>query len=120
MRSKWIVVLLATCGLIGCANLKAEDKKGEEKEGDEVKISFAECPAPVKATLNKESGNAKIETVDKETDDGKTIYEADVTIDGQNYEIKVAEDGKLISKKVDKEEGEEHENDKDKKKEDKD
>jgi hypothetical protein len=106
MRSKWIVVLLATVGLIGCANLKAEDKKGEEKEGDEVKISFAECPAPVKATLNKESNNAKIESVDKETDEGKTIYEADVMMDGQNYEIKVAEDGKLISKKVDNEEGE--------------
>ena len=84
-------------------------KNGDYKvkvEGDEVKISFAECPAPVKATLNKESGNAKIDTVDKETDEGKTIYEADVMIDGQNYEIKVAEDGKLISKKMDNEEGE--------------
>ena len=120
MRSKWIVVCLATAGLIGCANLRAEDKKGEEDEGNEVKVALADCPAPVKATIAKESDNAKVDTVDKETKDGKTIYEADAMINGQNYEIKVAEDGKLISKKMDNEEdekkGEKEEDEKNEKK----
>ena len=57
----------------------------------------------VKATLTKEANGAKIETVDKETDDGKTIYEADVMINGKNYEIKVSADGTLLSKKLDQE-----------------
>ena len=35
------------------------------------------------------------------------IYEADAMINGTNYEIKVAEDGTLIKKKVDNEEDEE-------------
>jgi hypothetical protein len=48
--------------------------------------------------------------VDKETDDGKTVYEADVTLNGHNYEIRVAPDGTLISKKLD-EEGEKGEKD---------
>jgi hypothetical protein len=66
-------------------------------------VKFDDCPAAVKATLTAEAKGAKIESVDKETDDGKTIYEADVTIDGKNHEIKVAEDGKLISNKIDDE-----------------
>jgi hypothetical protein len=106
MRSHWILVLGASLALAGCANLHGEDKKGEENEGDEVKIKFTEAPAAVQATINKESGNAKVETLDKETDDGKTIYEADAMINGTNYEIKVAPDGKLISKKIDNEDEE--------------
>jgi len=109
MRSKKLVSVLVALGLAACTMaIRAEEKK-EEKEGDEVKVKFDECPAAVKATLNKESGGAKIETVDKETDDGKTIYEADAKIDGQNYEIKVSEDGKLVSKKMDNEEDEKDE-----------
>jgi hypothetical protein len=34
------------------------------------------------------------------------VYEADAKIGNTNYEIKVAEDGTLISKKIDKEEDE--------------
>ena len=41
--------------------------------------------------------------MDKETNDGKAVYEVDVKIDGKNYEIRVAEDGILISKALDEE-----------------
>ena len=104
MRSRWILVLIASLGL-GCTNMThAEDKEG--KEGHETKIKFSEAPAAVQATLKKESNNAAIDEVDKETDDGKTIYETDVTVDGKTWEIKVAEDGSLISKKVEEEDKE--------------
>jgi hypothetical protein len=106
-KLRWALAAVMALGLIAAVTTraKAEDK---EKEGDEVKVKFAEVPAAVQATLTKEANGAKIDTVDKETDDGKTIYEADVTINGKNYEIKVATDGTLISKKLD-EEGEEKE-----------
>jgi len=108
MRSRKILSLLLALGLVTCTMaIRAEEK--EEKEADEVKVKFDDCPAPVKATITKESFGATVATVDKETDDGKTIYEADAKIDGQNYEIKVAEDGKLISKKMDNEEDEKDE-----------
>ena len=87
----------------------AANKGDEEDEGDEVKVQLHDCPAPVQATLAKESNNADIKTVDKETKDGKVIYEADAMINGTNYEIKVAEDGTLIKKKVDNEEDEKSE-----------
>ena len=98
MRKLLLVSML--CGLAGCAAFsRAEDK--EKEEGKEQKVAFSSVPQPVQATLTKEAGGNKIDQVDKETDDGKTIYEADVKLSGHNYEIKVAPDGTLISKKLD-------------------
>ena len=112
MRAKfWIVPMFiaALCVLPSCTAL-AKDK---EKEADEVKVKIDQVPAAVKKTLDEESKSAKIDEVDKEKgEDGKTIYEADVKLNGHNYEIKVAEDGTLISKKLDEEEGEKDEKDK--------
>jgi hypothetical protein len=107
MRSRNILSLLVALGLAVCTMAVRAEEKKEEKEADEVKVKFDDCPAAVKATITKEAEGAKVDTVDKETDDGKTIYEADAKINGTNYEIKVAEDGKLISKKIDAEEDEE-------------
>lgn len=74
-----------------------------EEEENEIKMKFADIPAAVQKILSDAANGSKIETVDKETVKGKVVYEADVVIDGKNYEIKVAEDGKLISKELDTE-----------------
>jgi hypothetical protein len=103
MHSRKILALLVASSLAVCTIAV----RAEEKEENEVKVKFDDCPAAVKATITKEAEGTKVDTVDKETDDGKTIYEADAKINGTNYEIKVAEDGKLISKKIDAEEDEE-------------
>ena len=118
MRTKfWIVALfIAALGVLQSCTALAKDKEKEGEEKDEVKVKIDQVPAAVKKTLDKESDNAKIDEVDKETDEGKTIYEADVKMNGHNYEIKVAEDGTLISKKLDEGEGEKGEKDKGKEK----
>lgn len=81
----------------------AEDKK---EEGKEEKVTIDQVPAAVKETLLKEAGGGAIKDIDKETEDGKVQYEVDVVIDGKNFEIVVAEDGKLVSKKLDEEKDE--------------
>src|SRR5476651_1235427 len=103
MNKSWLLAGFISLGLFGCASNMQGEHKDKDKEGDEVKVSFDQAPAAVKATLTKESNGAKIADVDKETDEGKTIYEADAMIGDKNYEIKVAEDGSLISKKIDDE-----------------
>jgi hypothetical protein len=89
----------------GCASHHAKEKE----EGDEVKMKFADVPAPVQKTLTDAAGGAKIDSVDKETDKGQVVYETDVKIGGKTYEIRVAPDGKLISKNEEKEEDEKDE-----------
>jgi len=64
----------------------------------EVDVKFAQVPAPAQRTLLAVSGRAKIDTVDKETRQGKVVYSIDTTINGKTWEIRVAEDGTLVSK----------------------
>jgi uncharacterized membrane protein YkoI len=64
----------------------------------EVKVSIDQVPAAVKATILKEGG--RIEDIARKASGTKTIYEADVIKDGKEVELRVAEDGKLISRKI--------------------
>jgi len=110
MRWALLVVLGLAVGGIGCSHMHHK----ESDEGDEVKMSFSDTPAPVQATLTREAGGATITSVDREEKNGKTVYETDVQSNGKTWEIRVAPDGKLLSKKVEKpedekEEKEEHE-----------
>jgi uncharacterized membrane protein YkoI len=83
---------------------KESEKKESEKKGDgseeEVEIDLKDAPAAVQKTLLREAGGAKIKDVVKETEDGKTVYEAEVEIDDQEYKIVVAADGTLLEKSL--------------------
>jgi hypothetical protein len=104
MKTRWAVVAVLAIGT-GCAhNMNNHDQEGDE--GNEVKMTLDQVPAPVRATLTREAGGATIRTVDKEQSHGGTAYETDVMSGGTNWEIRVDENGRLLSKKVDDEEKE--------------
>jgi hypothetical protein len=69
-----------------------------EAEPERNLVKFSECPAPVQKTLRAESKQAEIDAVAKETLDGRAAFTAVVKIAGKSYEIKVADDGRLIWK----------------------
>ena len=98
----WVAFGLALVLWLVPSRVWGEEK--EKEEAGEVKVKFDQVPAAAQKTLTEEAKGAKIDEVDKESDGGKTIYEADVKINDKNYEIKVAEDGTLVSKKLDAEE----------------
>jgi hypothetical protein len=106
MKKQWIVTAALSATLVASLVLivRAEDK--EKEEGDEQKIKLTEAPQAAQDALMKEAKGAKIETIDKETRDGKVVYEADAIVDGKNHEIVVDADGKVISNKLDMEEDE--------------
>jgi hypothetical protein len=104
MQKRSLLLAAMALGLMGSAAhvVRAEDK--EKEEGKEQKVEFKSIPEAVQATLKEEAAGAAITTVDKEEAEGKVVYEADVMIKGKNYEIIVAADGTLLSKKLDQEE----------------
>ena len=59
------------------------------------KVQFFELPAAVQKTVREQAGAAEIEDIDKETRNGKTVYEAAFKKDGKNTELRVNEDGSL-------------------------
>jgi uncharacterized membrane protein YkoI len=66
------------------------------------KVSLEEVPAAVRETIQKHVGKGKLHEIEREKHKGAVVYEAEyLGEDGVNYEIKVAEDGKLLSKKKD-------------------
>jgi len=109
--SRWMLGGVLALGLAGAlvVAVRAEDK--EDK--DEPKITVDQLPAPVQTTLKSESGDGKVGEIEKETKE--VTYEADVVINGKNYEVKIAEDGTLLSKKLEKEDDEKDEKGEDKK-----
>jgi hypothetical protein len=95
------LMIAAAVGLAGIVSVAAYAEKDEKDEAPEVSMKLADCPQAVQKTVTREAEGSAVSGVDKEEKHGKTVYEADATIDSKNYEIKVADDGTLLSKKLD-------------------
>ena len=79
---------------------------------DEEEISLDQVPAAVKATILAEAKGAPIKEVEREIKNGRTVYEAEWVVNGQEIEIKVAPDGTLLKREIE-EEGDEEDDDDD-------
>ncbi len=96
-----LVSVLAAAGLAvatGCSNNCCTTTG----EGKETPVALKDVPAAVRATLEKEAAGGKITEVEKEVKDGKTIYSADIESGGKAWDVAVGEDGKLLSKELEK------------------
>ncbi len=113
MKKQWILIGSASLAILGGVTVAGVVAK-EKEEANEVKMAFKDVPAAVQKTIQREAFGAAIATVDKEKDDGKTVFEADVKIDGHNYEIRVAPDGLLLKKALDEEDEKDEKDAKDK------
>ncbi len=77
----------------------------------EEKVSIDQVPAAVKATIQKEAQGGTLREIERETKDGKTVYEAEVQKDGKEVEVKVAEDGTLLGREVEDDDGDDEDED---------
>ena len=79
-----------------------DDKDDDENEEESVAMKVDDLPAAVKATLLREAKNGEIEDLEKETENGKVIYSADVEYETDRgeleYEIEISADGTLLHK----------------------
>ena len=119
-RKHWqLVSMVALIGTIVCVMTYAVIQENNQKvsmtendEGEE-QITLDEAPAAVQATIQAEAQGGSIEEIERETENGKTVYEADVIINGQEVEIKVAPDGTLLGKEVEDDDDDDNEGDDD-------
>ena len=65
------------------------------------KVTIDQVPAPVRATIEKETKGASINEIERETEKGKKVYEVEYVRDNKKYEVHVAEDGKVLKHKKD-------------------
>ena len=82
--------------LAGCTS------HGGGQGSKEVPVTMSELPPAVRATLDRESAGGKVTEVEKEVKQGKTVYSADIVVNGVAWDIEVAEDGTVISQEKEK------------------
>lgn len=100
LKKHWkLITLMATVCLALCIGAVATRQAFDgEKE-----VTLDELPAAVKATILAEANGAPIREIEMETENGKTVYEAEVMINGQEVEFVVAPDGTLLGKEIEDE-----------------
>ena len=94
--------------------------QGDDEDKDEEQVSISEVPTVVRDTILKHAEGGEIKKIERENEDGKVIYEAEVAIGGKEVELKVAPDGKLLGKEVEGEDDQGDEGDDDDEDEDED
>ena len=93
MKTK-IIFATAIIGVTALAGVVYAGKEGKENE---QKIALTDMPAAVQKTIQDNLGGGTITETARETEEGETVYQAHVKKSGgQEVEIRVAEDGKLI------------------------
>jgi hypothetical protein len=63
-------------------------------------LKLDQLPAAVRATLRRESGGGPVENIRKDDTATLVLYEAEATIGGQKFHLKIAEDGRRLAKKA--------------------
>ena len=99
-RAMWLPLI--GLSVVGTVTLVAW--AGDEQE---EKVTLEQVPAAVKATMLKEPGGGKITEIEREMKNGKTVYEAEFILNGDEIEIKVAPDGTLLGREVEQEDDDE-------------
>jgi uncharacterized membrane protein YkoI len=93
MTKKALLLTLIAVGAIGMVTLVAG-------ANDEEDVTLDQVPAAVKATILRESAGGRITEIERETKNGKTVYEAEFLLNGQEIEIKIAPDGTVIGREI--------------------
>lgn len=99
MKTRWAIIGMAAALLVGGA-AGAGAMRMIARHEQKLMVNIDQAPAAVKTTLQREAGDGKIVEIIRESRRGRVSYEATATIGEHGYEIRVAEDGTLISKEM--------------------
>jgi len=84
--------------IIGLGVIGALVYAGTENDENKQKVAMTELPAAVQKSIQDNLGGGTVAGTAKVIEGGRTYYDAEVRkSDGEKVEIKVAEDGTLIS-----------------------
>jgi uncharacterized membrane protein YkoI len=67
-------------------------------EKKEATVTMDQLPKAVRSTIEKESAGARVAEIEKETEAGKTFYEAEIVKNGHQSYVHVAENGKVLKR----------------------
>lgn len=84
------MAILAVLVFSSCASTEKEGK-GEER------VSLAQMSGPARATVERETAGGRIESIVKEIEKGKVVYDVEATVGGKHVEFAIADaDGSVL------------------------
>lgn len=60
-------------------------------------VTLNDIPSAPRAAIEREAAGGTIEKVERETRKGMVVYEADIMVNGKKREVKVDENGRVVS-----------------------
>src|SRR5713226_5912294 len=70
---------------------------GATGDAAEKKVKMQDLPPAVRKTVQEESKGATLRGLGQEVENGKTLYEAELTVNGHNKDVSIDTDGKVVS-----------------------
>jgi hypothetical protein len=64
-------------------------------------VPLDKLPGAVRATVERETKGGKIKDIETDHEGGQLIYEVEFTLDGNDWELDIAPDGKLLERRLD-------------------
>jgi hypothetical protein len=65
------------------------------------KVTVDQVPAPIRATIERETRGGRVHEIERETKRGVRVYEVEFIRDNKKYEMHVGEDGTVLKHKLD-------------------
>jgi len=90
----WCPLVLAL--VAGCAAPAEREAAKTAGDSAEVEVALEEAPAAVLEAAKKAVPGIVITSVDKEEEDGKTVYDVEGTVDGKFVEVEVDASGNVL------------------------
>jgi uncharacterized membrane protein YkoI len=104
MKASTTFALAAALAFCGCKSMHDKDRHGEDAqraeaaEVGEKKIPLQDAPPAVRATIDRELQDAKLEDIAVKQKQGRTVYETDIIRGDGKYEVNIGEDGNVLSR----------------------
>jgi len=98
----WLVTAVLALGVVAASAAPAWADEGEKPEGKkhEKKVRLDQVPAAAREAILKEAGKNTIKEIEEETENGRTLYEAEWEVEGKETEVTVTPDGKIVAREV--------------------
>ena len=66
----------------------------------EVRVDFADLPAPVRSTIDARRGDATLGDIDLSSSDDGDVYDVELVRDGRVEELEIAPDGTVLATEI--------------------
>jgi uncharacterized membrane protein YkoI len=83
--------------VVAMASASATRVRADKEKSDEKIASVTELPAAARATVEKLTAGGHIKSILKEDEDGKTVFDVEAAVKGNDVEYSVDADGKIIT-----------------------